>query len=166
MARTSDEDEKINGYYAMLCRFAAMQIGNTYEAQDIAQEVLCRFLATNAEFEDEKRERAWLFKVAKNLCRDYWRSPWHRRMVPFPSEMLLYDGIEENALQKESDERILTAVLKLPFKYRQVIHLYYYEDMSAKEISDVTGIKISTVQTRLSRGRELLKKFLSEEDGI
>lgn len=165
MARTSDEDEKMNSYYVMLCRFAFMQIRDMEEAQDIAQEALCRFLAANANAEDERRERAWLFKVASNLCKDYWRSPWHRKTVPLPSELPIDEDMEENALQKENDEKILMAVLKLPFKYRQVIHPFYYEDMSAEEISGVTGINLSTVYTRLSRGRDLLKKALPKEMG-
>lgn len=63
----------------------------------------------------------------------------------------------------ESQSDILEKVLELPDKYRIVIHLYYYEEYSVREISEITGAKESTVQTRLQRGRKLLEKKLKEE---
>lgn len=55
------------------------------------------------------------------------------------------------------------AVLKLPAKYRQIVHLFYYEDMSIESISEITGIKASTVKSQLHRARLMMKKSLKED---
>lgn len=72
-------------------------------------------------------------------------------------------GPEELAVRQEERSRLLHAVLALPERYREVIHLFYYEELSVKEISRITGGGISTITSRLTRGRELLKKSLKEE---
>lgn len=58
---------------------------------------------------------------------------------------------------------MLEAVWGLPVAYRDVIHLFYYEELSVKEIADILERKVSTVTSQLTRGRELLKKSLKEE---
>ena len=70
---------------------------------------------------------------------------------------------EEFAVRQEERREVLQAVLNLPEKYRDVIHLFYYEELSVKEISQITGGGVSTVTSRLTRGRELLKRSLKEE---
>ena len=72
-------------------------------------------------------------------------------------------GLEEGILSVESNRILLAAVKELPAKYRDVIHLFYYEEMSIKEIGEVTGRKESTVTSQLTRARELLKRRLKEE---
>ena len=72
-------------------------------------------------------------------------------------------GPEESAVKQEERHRLLREVLSLPARYREVIHLFYYEDLSVKEIAKVTGRGQSTVTSQLTRGRELLRKALKEE---
>ena len=69
---------------------------------------------------------------------------------------------EERVLRREENRRLLQAVLALPEKYRDVIHLFYYEELSVKEIARATGRGESTVTSQLTRGRELLRKSLKE----
>ncbi len=57
----------------------------------------------------------------------------------------------------------MSAVMELPAKYRDVIHLFYYEELSVKEIARITGRVESTVTSQLTRGRELLRKSLKGE---
>lgn len=71
--------------------------------------------------------------------------------------------MEAGILEKERNREIMEAVLKLPRRYREVIHLFYFQQMSVKEISAATGRKESTITSQLTRGRELLKKNLKEE---
>ena len=71
--------------------------------------------------------------------------------------------MESAVLQKEQSREIMEAVLKLPWKYREVIHLFYYQQMSVREIALATGRKESTITSQLTRGRELLRKNLKEE---
>ena len=71
--------------------------------------------------------------------------------------------MENAVLQKERSREIMESVMKLPVKYREVIHLFYYQQMSIKEIALATGRKESTVTSQLTRGRDMLKKNLKEE---
>ncbi len=153
-------NEKLERYYGMIYRFAFMQVQIRQEAEDIAQETLYRFLRSNITFEQAEQERAWLFKVASNLCKNLWRSVWYLRVSGYDEEKLICNGLEEDILKKEEAEELLGVVRSLPVKYKKVIHLFYYEEMSVKQISGVLDVKESTVQTRLARGRELIKKKL------
>ena len=75
-----------------------------------------------------------------------------------------YSGsMEKSVLQKEQSWEIMEAVVKLPRKYREVIHLFYYQQMSVREIAEATERKESTVTSQLTRGREMLRKNLKEE---
>lgn len=75
-----------------------------------------------------------------------------------------YSGsMEKSVLQKEQSREIMEAVVKLPRKYREVIHLFYYQQMSVREIAEATERKESTVTSQLTRGREMLRKNLKEE---
>ena len=71
--------------------------------------------------------------------------------------------IETLTFENPESENLFEEVLKLPEKYRIVIHLFYYEDYSVREIADILKLSESNVKTRLSRGRSLLKTALKEE---
>lgn len=156
---------KIDRYAQMLYKIALVQTKNTYDAQDIVQEVFYQYMKRNISFESEEHEKAWLIKVTLNDCRRMFRLAFNRHTVPMPSEE--YEtkdkGVEEAYIRKEKQEEIWKAVFALPAKYRDVLHLFYFEEMSVKEISTVLKRKESTVTSQLTRGRELLKKKIKEE---
>ncbi len=156
-------NEKLERYYGMIYRFAFIQVKNRQEAEDIAQETLYRFLRSDVTFEQAEQERAWLFKVASNLCKNLWRSVWHSRVSGYDEERLSCSGLEEDILKKEDAKELLNVVQSLPVKYKKAIHLFYYEEMPVKQISCILGVKESTVQTHLARGRELIKKKLERK---
>lgn len=156
-------NEKLERYYGMIYRFALIQVKIRQEAEDIAQETLYRFLRSDVTFEQAEQEKAWLFKVASNLCKNLWRSVWYSRVSGDDEERLSCNGLEEDILKKEEAEELLNVVQSLPVKYKKVIHLFYYEEMSVKQISCILDMKESTVQTRLARGRELIKKKLGQK---
>ncbi len=70
---------------------------------------------------------------------------------------------EDEVLRRENGAKVLSAVMALPVKYRDVIHLFYYEGMSVREVGAMLGRKESTVTSQLTRGRELLRESLKEE---
>lgn len=132
-------------------RLAVSYTKNAQEAEDICQNVFLKLM----EQEDltPGKEKAWLMQVTVNECRSLLRSAWWRKSVP------LDETIPAPAYR--GDETV-QAVLKLPPKYRVVIYLYYYEGYTAAEIGKLLKKPVSTVTTRLSRGRELLRKKLDE----
>lgn len=130
---------------------------NAEDAKDVVQDTFIAYMTSNQKFNDEGHIRAWLFRVTINKAKDFNKSFWKRNRMP------LEDYMETLPFETKEDSSLFEAVLNLPEKYRVVIHLFYYEDMSIKEISSVMRISESNVKVRLSRGRKLLKNVLMEE---
>lgn len=156
--------ERIDLYEDMLYRIAYLQLKNSYDAQDVIQEVFYQYIKCDREFESDEHEKAWLIKVTLNGCRKLWRSAWFRRTEGMPGQDMAAESfLEQEIVEREQRRELLKEVWRLPQKYREVIHLFYFEQLSVKEISRVTGRKESTVTSQLTRGRELLKRRLKEE---
>lgn len=132
-------------------RLALNYTRSPQEAEDVSQTVFLKLM----EQEDliPGREKAWLMQTTANQCRDLLRSAWWKRTEPLSDTL--------RAREDPIDETV-QVVLGLPPKYRVVVYLYYYEEYSAAEISRLLHIPVSTVTTRLSRGRETLRKKLKE----
>ncbi|MBQ2854685.1 MAG: sigma-70 family RNA polymerase sigma factor [Oscillospiraceae bacterium] len=132
-------------------RLAVNYTRSPQEAEDVCQTVFLK-LVEQQELTPGK-EKAWLMQVTVNECRDLLRSSWWKRTV----------SLEEafSMPQREMDETIYL-LRKLPPKYRVVLYLHYYEQYTTPEISQLLKIPAGTVSTRLSRGREQLKKMMKE----
>ncbi|MCU0097382.1 sigma-70 family RNA polymerase sigma factor, partial [Bacillus sp. OR9] len=72
------------------------------------------------------------------------------------------ESVEQTVIQNAEDSRLASAVMDLPIKYREVIYLFYYEELSIKEIATVIEVKENTIKTRLKKAKELLKEGLEE----
>lgn len=149
-------DGLLDRYSDMVYKLALSQTKNAADAEDVFQEVFLRLVKTGARFESGEHAKAWLIRVTLNCCRNLWRSAWFRHTVP----------LDENLAAEEPEEiGVLEAVSELPFRYRAVIHLYYYQNMPVKEISEALHVKESTVTSRLCRARALLRRKLKGEFG-
>jgi len=139
-----------------LLRFACALTGSKADAEDAVQSAFVKLVEKEPRFESEEHETAWLMTVTKNLCKSLLRSYWRRNRDG--SDNLLESYPAANAEQRE----LMELVAKLPVKYKAVVHLFYYEGWSAKEIAKITRQKESTVRERLTRARRILKQELEE----
>lgn len=156
--RTDDCSEKVIRQYSdMVYRLAFARTGTKHDADDVYQEVFFRYVRKKPVFIDEEHRKAWLIRVTINCSNNFWNSLWNKRTGEL-SEELIFEAKETIDLYDQ--------LQKLPPKYREVIHLFYYEDMSLEEISLVLNRKNSTVRTQLTRARALLKDFMKEEDYV
>ncbi len=130
---------------------------NAQDAEDIVQETFVQYYTIRKEFESEQHIRAWLIRVAVNKAKNVTRTFWRRNKVS------IEDYMETLTFETPESENLFETVMRLPEKYRIVIHLYYYEDYAVREIADILKLSESNVKIRLSRGRALLKKILKEE---
>ena len=142
----------VRKYSPALLRAAFSVLRNTADAQDAAQEAFLRLLEKRPAFNDEQHEKAWLLRVTINAAKNMRKAA--ARTEPIG---------ETTAFVYEEYSETLNAVLSLPVKYRTVIHLYYYEGYSIKEIAAILEVPPATVGTILSRGREKLRTMLKEE---
>ena len=130
---------------------------NSADAEDITQETFIKFYSCDKEFESDEHAKAWLIRVAINLCKNHIRDNKRRS----------FDELDENIPAPETKDYsyVMTAVLSLPEKYRIPIHLYFYENYSVKQIAAALSLNESTVKTRIKRGKEKLKSLLEKEAG-
>lgn len=135
-------------------RLAYSYLHNMQDAEDILQETLIRYLQSVPVFENSEHEKAWLLRVAVNLSKN--RIDYNRLRET--------DELDEKLQQEEREDLafVWEAVRELPEHYREVIHLYYYEGYSTKEIAKILQSRESTVRSNLKRGREKLKAVLKE----
>lgn len=147
----------IERYSDTVYRLAFARMGNRYDADEVYQEVFLRYVRKNPTFNSEEHRKAWLIKVTVNCCRKLSGSFWNRNTEPFDEE-IAFESDLENTLYYE--------LKKLPPKYREVIHLFYYEDMTTEKIAAALGIRSSTVRSQLTRARSMLKDILKEDDYV
>ena len=101
-----------------------------------------------------------------NQCKDYLKS-WYNKKVIVTEDDFTYmeskkESVEQTVIQNAEDRELASAVMSLPIKYREVIYLFYYEELSIKEIATVIEVKENTIKTRLKKAKELLKEGLEE----
>lgn len=147
--------EKYRLYGSMLFKIAMIHLGNKEDAEEAVQEAYIKLLYKAPEFKEHEHEKAWLIRVITNICKNMLGTIWHKRVEKMESL--------EDYCDNEIDLHLIESVLKLPVKYKAVIHLYYYEDYSVKEISQILKLSESAVKMRLQRGRQLLKFELEGE---
>lgn len=144
----------VNTYSNMVYRLAFSQTKNKSDADDIFQEVFYRYIRKKPQFITEEHRKAWLIRVTVNCCKKMWTSFLRKKIVPL-EDTIVFEMKEEANLHEE--------LQKLPMKYRAVIHLFYYEDLSIEEISKALDQKPSTIRTQLTRARVKLKEILKED---
>jgi RNA polymerase sigma-70 factor (ECF subfamily) len=153
--RPEDFEAFVTKYENKLYRTALAISGNMSDAEDIAQETFLRAYEKAPEFESEEHEKACLIRVTVNLCNSRLRSPWFKRRSPL---------LDSYPASEPEQYELLEQIMALPSKYRTVIHLFYYEGYSVKDISGLTGQKEATVRSLLTRARQKLKSVLKEDD--
>ena len=162
MAETFVQNESIETviqrYKATVYSVALSYVNNREDADDIFQEVFLIYFRTNPQFNDEEHRKAWLIRTTINCSKRVVDSTYRKRTVPM-------DEMEEESFEFQTKEEnaVYVALQALPEKYRTVLHLFYFEDMSIDMICKVLDLKASTVKVQLMRGREMMKEKLKEE---
>lgn len=134
-------------------RTALAILGNVQDAEDQTQETFLRYLEKHPAFESPEHEKAWLLTVTRNGCISRLRSK-QRQNLPLEVDIPT-PGPEE---REELEE-----LFALPPEDREVLHLFYYEGYSTREIAKIIGAREGTVRSRLSRARGKLKALLEVE---
>lgn len=161
LAKEQRWNDLVEEYQTTLYRIAFSNMKNRADAEDAVQEAFLRYMKDEKPIQNKEHEKAWLIRTTINICIDVLKSSWYRKTVAWDESMPL--AAQNIYLPYQiRDDKTLEAVLKLPVHYRNPIYLFYYEDYSIHEIAGVLNEKEATIKTRLRRGREEVKKILTE----
>lgn len=155
-------DEIMKKYGQEILQLAYSYVKNKAIAEDLTQDIFVKCYKSLHTYNQQSKLRTWLWRIAINHCKDYLKS-WYNKRVIFSDDQLDHqpsqkETVEDTVIQRAEDEQLITAVMNLPVKYREVIFLFYFEEMPLKEIAEVTVANENTVKTRLRRAKELLKE--------
>ena len=144
----------LDEYGNAILRLAYSYLHNMSDSEDIVQDTLIQYIKASPSFEGQEHEKAWLLRVAANLSKNRIKYNKLRETDELMDELV--------AEKSEDLTFVWEAVKELPEKYREVIHLFYEEGLSTREIAKVLDRKEATVRSDLLRGREKLKTILKE----
>lgn len=142
-------------------------VRNRATAEDLTQEIFIKCYEKLHQFNRQATIKTWVYRIASNHCKDYLKS-WHYRKITLTDKLLDYipsksKQVEEEVIANSEENSLTNAVMNLPLKYREVVFLHYYEELTLLEISKITAVNINTIKTRLKRAKELLKDKMIEE---
>lgn len=143
----------------MVYRLAMARVRNPHDAQDIVQQVFLKLVCNIEKLESEEHVKAWLITVTVNEGKSLFSTAWRRHTASLEENAEAQD-LSAPSQEIEETNDILKAVNCLPEKYRVVIHLFYYHDLSTEEIAKILGRSNHTVRSQLSRAREKMRKDL------
>ncbi|USK34077.1 RNA polymerase sigma factor SigW [Bacillus sp. F19] len=163
--------EIVDIYKDKIYQLCYRMLGNSHEAEDIAQEAFIRAYVNINSYDMDKKFSTWLYRIATNLTIDRIRKKkpdyYLDAEVTGTEGLTMYSQVaadvvlpEDQVETMELQQMIQKEILKLPDKYRTVIVLKYIDELSLIEISEILDMPIGTVKTRIHRGREALRKQL------
>ena len=154
MRSEEEVNRAVDRYAPMVRRLCMVHLKNRADTEDIFQTVFLKYALSSVLFQSDEHEKAWLLRVTVNHCKNHLASAWFRKRADLDEGIPALDNAELE---------VVSAVAALPAKYRAVVHLYYFEGYSTKEIAEILHSRPNTVSSRLSRARALLAKALKEE---
>lgn len=161
--RQGDEasmDSFVRKYYPDILFYCKNHSMDKEYAKDLAQETFLRFFEHLAEYRHLGKAKNFLYTIAGNLCKDYYK-----KIAEIPAEDLPETG-ENQTEQMQNKLLVEGALIKLPEEFREVVILYYFQELKLKEIADLLHIGLPLVKYRLRRAKELLEGMLREEEPI
>jgi len=144
----------VESYADTLLRVSFAYLKNRSDAEDVVQEVYLKLMQRRPLFKNQDHEKAWLIRVAVNLCKNRLKTAWFRKTIPLE---------ESIPTATPGESRVMEAVFTLPPQERAIVQLFYFEGYMIKEIAAIIGRKESTTGSLLYRARHKLKTILKEE---
>lgn len=163
--------ELVDIYQDKLYHMAYRMLNNRQEAEDVVQDTFLRVYKNLDRYDDTLKFSTWIYRIATNLCIDRLRR--RKPTYSLDAESNDYEGLDgysmlpsdertpESELVLSDTQRIIhEAIDSLPPKYKSVMILRYIRDLSLQEVGDILGMPVTTIKTRVHRGREFLRKKL------
>jgi RNA polymerase sigma-70 factor (ECF subfamily) len=156
-------------YKGKIHRLAYRMLNNPHDSEDVVQETFMRVYLNLNRYDEKQKFSTWIYRIGKNLCVDLLRKK--KSVYSLDAEIAGEDEMNHYGLlsseeqspemalmETELHEQLNQVIDKLSDKYKAIASLYYVHDLSIQEISEKLDIPVTTVKTRLYRGREYLRK--------
>jgi RNA polymerase sigma-70 factor, ECF subfamily len=137
-------------------------------AEDISQEVFLKAYKYLDSFRGEATLKSWIYRITVNTSKDFLKKNSLKQLIlesSFFENFNRTESTETSFLKADRNEQLLQTILTLPIKYRAVIVLHYFYDLKINELSSVLNLNTNTVKTRLSRGRNILRRKMEAKEG-
>lgn len=154
-----DTKSAVEKYSKLVFGLALSNTGSKTDADDVFQETFLAYHQHTGSFNDDEHAKAWLIRTTINMSRRVTSSSWRKRRASLEND----PSGDDFTLKTEEQTVIHNAINSLPDKYRIPIWLFYFAGLPTKSISKALKITDSTVRSRLSRGRTMLKEILGKE---
>lgn len=154
-------EDFVRKYYPLILQYCRLHIWDKAYAEDATQEVFARFFRTLDRYQHYGKALNYLYVIAGNICRDFYRKPDEIPMNPMderPEESL--DVME--SLEMRMD--VWMALEKLPQELKEVTILFFFQEVKQREIARILGIGLPLVKYRIKRAKELLAGYLGKEE--
>lgn len=161
-----DIEEVIAQHGDYLLKVAYLYVKNEATAEDIVQDVFIAFYQKQGQYRQESSLRTYLVKMTVNRSHDYLRSWKSKRLTLFEkiTGKMTNHTPEKEMLIKSTKRELIEALFTLSVQYREVLILYYFEDMTTVEIAQLVRCPEATVRTRLQRARKQLAVIIGDYD--
>ena len=155
-------NQLMEDYATDLKRIAFLYVNDLSECEDIIQEVFISCYQKLPSFRHECSYKTWLIRITINKCKDYKKRWSIKKLIykPIISSFYTVPSAEEQFMYEQNSKNMIEQIAKLPAKYKEVLILYYYQQLTMTEISEILNININTVKSRLLRGKKMLQNKL------
>lgn len=172
LVRSSDQElygEVVRRYQDKLMRYATNLIRDENKAADVIQEAFIKAFINLRGFNTKKKFSSWIYRIVHNEAINYIKK--HKKEISLEAnewaEKIIDDkeNVERNFDRKEVNKMLFVCLGQLPLRYREPLILYYLEEKTYEEISDVLRIAMGTVGTRINRGKKMMRVIFQKKGG-
>ncbi|MCM3618997.1 RNA polymerase sigma factor [Sutcliffiella horikoshii] len=157
----------VHRYHVAIYQYVERLLKDSKKAEDVVQETFIRLLKQLKNKQIPTYPKAWMYRVASNICKDYWRSAQYRSEDTAKEEMPVTVDQQASVIEiyerQETRKEILASLKNLSETQQQIVTLRFYQDMKLKEIAEILDLPLGTVKSNLFHALKRLRGVLSKE---
>lgn len=150
-------------HYDFIFKSVMKYISIEDKAKDITQDVFIKAYEKLETFKNDSKLSSWLYSIAYNISINYITREKDKFVDLNYDDFFVSNETQDDIYDKEMIKELSDALEKLPAHYRIIIKLYYFDEKSYEEISEILNIPINTVKTQLFRAKDKIKKYFKDE---
>ncbi|WP_096156809.1 MULTISPECIES: RNA polymerase sigma factor [Bacillus] len=157
----------VHRYHAPIYQYIERLVKDSKKAEDLVQDTFIRLIKQLQQKHIPTHPKAWLYRVATNICKDYWKSAQYRSESPPADDLPIKKDEKPSVIEiyehQETRKEILHALNHLPQTQQQIVMLRFFQDLKLKEIAEITDLPLGTVKSNLFHALKKLKHFMEDE---